>query len=184
MLVLKIAWRNIFRQRRRSLLTILTMFGGFTLAAISIGWADGTYNRIIDAFTRNRLGHIQLHAVGYLDRPSIQDRISDCYSIGRRISSLPGVEAFDTPLGRVPVDAEGVRKLALFKQVVESRAAHAMEHSLEVQLPFLQSLLGEFSLLPLAVGDARPQEVRDVIERVWGPKAAHEDNPVMWLSEV
>jgi AmmeMemoRadiSam system protein B/AmmeMemoRadiSam system protein A len=82
--------------------------------------------------------------------------------------ALPGAEAFETPLGRVPVDAEGVRVLAPFKHVVESRAAHAMEHSLEVQLPFLQSMLGEFSLLPLAVGDARPQDVREVIERVWG----------------
>jgi AmmeMemoRadiSam system protein B/AmmeMemoRadiSam system protein A len=82
--------------------------------------------------------------------------------------ALPGAEAFDTPLGRVPVDAGGVRLLAPLRQVVESRAAHAMEHSLEVQLPFLQSMLGEFSLLPLAVGDARPQEVREVIERVWG----------------
>jgi AmmeMemoRadiSam system protein B/AmmeMemoRadiSam system protein A len=82
--------------------------------------------------------------------------------------ALPGVEAFDTPLGRVPVDAEGVRMLALFRQVATSPAAHAMEHSLEVQLPFLQKMLGEFALLPLAVGDARPQEVREVVERLWG----------------
>jgi AmmeMemoRadiSam system protein A len=58
--------------------------------------------------------------------------------------------------------------LAPFRQVVTSPAAHAMEHSLEVQLPFLQKMLGEFSLLPLAVGDARPQEVLEVIERLWG----------------
>jgi AmmeMemoRadiSam system protein B/AmmeMemoRadiSam system protein A len=82
--------------------------------------------------------------------------------------ALPGVEAFETPLGRVPVDAEGVRMLALFKQVVTSPAAHAMEHSLEVQLPFLQKMLGEFAVLPLAVGDARPQDVREVVERLWG----------------
>jgi len=82
--------------------------------------------------------------------------------------ALPGVEAFDTPLGRIPVDAEAVRMLAPFRQVVTSPAAHAMEHSLEVQLPFLQKMLGEFSLLPLAVGDARPQEVLEVIERLWG----------------
>jgi AmmeMemoRadiSam system protein B/AmmeMemoRadiSam system protein A len=82
--------------------------------------------------------------------------------------ALPGVEAFDTPLGRVPVDAEGARTLAPCRQVVVSAAAHAMEHSLEVQLPFLQKMLGEFSLLPLAVGDARPEEVREVIERLWG----------------
>jgi len=82
--------------------------------------------------------------------------------------ALPGVEVFDTPLGRIPVDAEAVRMLAPFRQVVTSPAAHAMEHSLEVQLPFLQKMLGEFSLLPLAVGDAKPQEVREVIDRLWG----------------
>jgi AmmeMemoRadiSam system protein B/AmmeMemoRadiSam system protein A len=82
--------------------------------------------------------------------------------------ALPGAEAFDTPLGRIPVDAEAVRLLAPFRQVVTSPAAHATEHSLEVQLPFLQKMLGEFSLLPLAVGDARPQEVLEVIERLWG----------------
>ena len=82
--------------------------------------------------------------------------------------ALPGVEAFDTPLGRVPLDAEALRMLAPFKQVVTSAAAHAAEHSLEVQLPFLQKMLGKFALVPLAVGDARPQEVRDVIERLWG----------------
>ena len=82
--------------------------------------------------------------------------------------ALPGAAAFDTPLGRVPVDAEAVRLLAPFRQVTASPAAHAMEHSLEVQLPFLQKMLGEFALLPLAVGDARPQEVREVVERLWG----------------
>ena len=82
--------------------------------------------------------------------------------------ALAGVDAFETPLGRVPVDAEAVRTLAPFRQVVTSPAAHAMEHSLEVQLPFLQKMLGELALLPLAVGDARPQEVREVIERLWG----------------
>lgn len=82
--------------------------------------------------------------------------------------ALPGVEAFDTPLGRVAVDAEAVRMLAPYRQVVTSPAAHAMEHSLEVQLPFLQKMLGEFALLPLAVGDAKPQDVIEVIERLWG----------------
>lgn len=82
--------------------------------------------------------------------------------------ALPGVEAFETPLGRVPVDAEAVRMLAPFRQVATSPAAHAAEHSLEVQLPFLQKMLDEFTLVPLVVGEARPPEVRDVIERLWG----------------
>jgi putative ABC transport system permease protein len=77
-MIFKIAFRNVFRQRRRSLLTALTMFGGFTLSAVSIGWSDGTYNRMIDLFTRNRLGQIQLHRAGYLDRASLYKTIA-CY---------------------------------------------------------------------------------------------------------
>ena len=82
--------------------------------------------------------------------------------------ALPQAEAFDTPLGRVPVDAEAVRLLAGMPQVVASPPAHAMEHSLEVQLPFLQRVLGEFTLLPLAVGGATPEEVAQVLELLWG----------------
>jgi len=66
------------------------------------------------------------------------------------------------------VDAEALRLVADLPQVVESGPAHAQEHSLEVQLPFLQKMLGDFALVPLAVGDARPQEVREVIDRLWG----------------
>lgn len=94
MLIFKIAWRNIFRQRRRTILTVLTMFGGFTLASISLSLADGTYNRIINAFTRNRLGHIQIHEKGYTDRPSLYDSIHDYQKIGDRLSRIPNVEAW------------------------------------------------------------------------------------------
>ncbi len=82
--------------------------------------------------------------------------------------ALPGADAFVTPLGRIPVDAEAVRSLAGLPQVVTSAPAHAMEHSLEVQLPFLQRMLGEFSLVPLAVGSASESEVAEVLERLWG----------------
>ncbi len=91
MLSLKIAWRNIFRQKRRTLLTVLTMLGGFTLSAVSIGWADGTYNRIIEMFTRNRLGHVQVHARGYLDKPSLYKNIKDYEDIGKKIAETKGV---------------------------------------------------------------------------------------------
>ncbi|HCZ14574.1 MAG TPA: AmmeMemoRadiSam system protein B, partial [Candidatus Accumulibacter sp.] len=53
-------------------------------------------------------------------------------------------------------------------QVVVSDAAHAMEHSLEVQLPFLQSVLDDFTLVPLAVGRALAAQVAEVLERLWG----------------
>jgi len=82
--------------------------------------------------------------------------------------ALPGVDAFDTPLGRVAVDAAGVAALASLPQVVVSAAAHAQEHSLEVQLPFLQTVLEDFTLLPLAVGDATPEQVAQVLDALWG----------------
>ncbi len=82
--------------------------------------------------------------------------------------ALPGVEIFATPLGAIPIDAEGVRLLEDLPQVVTSAPAHAMEHSLEVQLPFLQRVLGDFSLVPLAVGDATSAQVAEVLERLWG----------------
>ena len=71
MLNLRLAVRNLLRQGKRTLFTGLSMLVGFVLASFFIGWADGTYNNIIDGFTRNRLGHIQIHKEGYLDDPSI-----------------------------------------------------------------------------------------------------------------
>lgn len=73
-------------------MTALTMFGGFTLAAISIGWADGSYNFIINMFTRNQLGHIQVHEKGYRDQPSIYKTITDYRAIGEQIEEIGQVE--------------------------------------------------------------------------------------------
>jgi len=82
--------------------------------------------------------------------------------------ALPEAERFATPLGEVPLDREGMQRLAGLPQVTTSAAAHQMEHSLEVQLPFLQQVLGDFQLLPLAVGEATAAEVAEVLEQVWG----------------
>ena len=82
--------------------------------------------------------------------------------------AVPTAQAFATPLGSVPVDQEALAALRDLPQVVQSDAAHQLEHALEVQLPFLQKQLGEFSLVPFAVGNASVQEVAQVIERLWG----------------
>lgn len=94
--------------------------------------------------------------------------LGPCHRVAVRGLALPGSERFATPLGDVPVDAAAVRDLRAFPQVTESPAAHAQEHSLEVHLPFLQEVLGEFSLVPLAVGAATPEEVAEVLDRLWG----------------
>ena len=82
--------------------------------------------------------------------------------------ALPNVDVFATPLGPVQLDAELIKEIAHLPQVTISDAAHAMEHSLEVQLPFLQCVLGEFTLLPLAVGMASAEAVAEVLDHVWG----------------
>jgi AmmeMemoRadiSam system protein B len=82
--------------------------------------------------------------------------------------ALPGATIFATPLGNIEVDQEAVTKITSLPQVLVSPAAHALEHSLEVQLPFLQSVLEEFKLVPLAVGDATPSEVAEVLDLLWG----------------
>lgn len=93
-MILKIAFRNIFRQKRRTLLTGLTMFGGFTLCSFSIAWMDGSYNNVIDLFTRNQLGHIQIHHREYVDRPSLYRYIADYEAVGSRLETTTGVEAW------------------------------------------------------------------------------------------
>jgi len=82
--------------------------------------------------------------------------------------ALPGATAFDTPIGRIPIDREAAAAIRDLPQVVESPQAHALEHSLEVQLPFLQRVLGDFALVPLVVGEATGDEVAQVLERLWG----------------
>jgi len=82
--------------------------------------------------------------------------------------ALPDVDAFTTPLGEVRLDQAAIASIAHMPQVVHSYPAHAQEHALEVQLPFLQSVLDNFSLVPLAVGDATQQEVAEVMEILWG----------------
>lgn len=81
---------------------------------------------------------------------------------------LPGAEAFDTPLGRITLDRAAMQAIAHLPQVIVSESAHEQEHSLEVQLPFLQRVLSDFTLLPLAVGIASSEEVAQVLEAVWG----------------
>ncbi len=88
----KIAFRNVFRQKRRSFITSLAMIGGFALASISLGMISGTFGDIIDQFTRNNLGHIQIHRVGYFDKPTMYNTILNYDSLASEIMSVDGVE--------------------------------------------------------------------------------------------
>jgi AmmeMemoRadiSam system protein B len=82
--------------------------------------------------------------------------------------AVPAVDQFVTPLGAVQIDADAVRRLRALPQVCVSDEAHALEHSLEVHVPFLQTVLTDFTLVPLAVGHVEPDQVAEAIEAVYG----------------
>jgi len=82
--------------------------------------------------------------------------------------ALPEAQAFATPLGLLHVDEEGRAVLRALPQVLESDRAHAGEHSIEVQLPFVQEVLGEVTIVPIAVGDATDVQAAEALERAWG----------------
>jgi len=126
-MVLKIAFRNVFRHKRRTLLTALTMFGGFTLCSFSVAWMDGTYNNVIDMFTRNRLGHIQIHHIEYRDRPSLYRNIAHYDAVGRVLDDTEGVAAwaprvYAAGLASVGTRTAGVQIIGI-QPDLESRAS-------------------------------------------------------------
>ena len=90
------------------------------------------------------------------------------HRLGFRGMALSPADYFRTPLGDIPVDKESCKVLEDLAFVHTLEDAHSEEHSLEVQLPFLQLLLDDFLLLPIVVGDAEPADVSRVIELLWG----------------
>jgi MEMO1 family protein len=82
--------------------------------------------------------------------------------------AISGVEAFQTPLGLVPLDSSAQETIRRLPQVRVSDQAHSTEHSLEVELPFLQETLDDFTLVPLVVGEATAEEVSEVLNLLWG----------------
>ena len=94
--------------------------------------------------------------------------LGPAHRVAVRGLALPDCEAFATPLGAVPLDANAMAAALTLPQVSQSGTAHALEHSLEVQLPFLHTLLAGFTLVPFAVGHADDQEVSQVLDLLWG----------------
>jgi len=97
--------------------------------------------------------------------------IGPAHYIAIRGVAFTAIDAFETPLGHVPVDHDGLNEITGLQFVSRNDAAHALEHAIEVELPFLQTVLPSFSLLPLVVGDATAHEVAQVLARLWsGPE--------------
>ena len=82
--------------------------------------------------------------------------------------ATPKADYFSTPLGNIKINRSLCRQLETLNFVHENAAAHAQEHSLEVQLPFLQSILDDFKLTPLVVGDCDAEDVAMLLDSIWG----------------
>lgn len=97
--------------------------------------------------------------------------IGPAHRVALRGLAASSAEAFDTPLGPLPVDREALERVSTLPQVTVLDEAHRLEHSLEVHLPFLISTLGPVAIVPLVAGDATGEEVAQVIETLWdGPE--------------
>lgn len=113
-------------------------------------------------------------ATGYRTLAAARDTVhrvvllGPAHYVGVRGLAVSSADAFVTPLGAVPVDAEARALVLGLPGVVVDDGVHAPEHSLEVHLPFLQRTLSEFSVLPLVVGAADARTVADVLDAVWG----------------
>jgi AmmeMemoRadiSam system protein B len=81
--------------------------------------------------------------------------------------ALPQAAGLATPLGKVRLDGDAVEQLRSLPQVCEFPRAHEPEHCLEVELPFLQRILPDFAIVPLVIGEATEEEVREVIDALW-----------------
>lgn len=116
-------------------------------------------------------GAVAARAYALLGNASDIERVvllGPAHRVAVRGLAAPEAQAFETPLGEVRLDGAALAELDELPQVLRSDPAHAQEHSLEVQLPFLQELMGrDFSLVPLVVGCAGAEAVAQVIELFW-----------------
>ena len=101
----------------------------------------------------------------YRDRYTRVVLLGPCHRVAVRGLALSGADVFRTPLGDVPLDKDAGLSIP---EITVVEATHQFEHSIEVHLPFLQTVLARFSLVPLVVGDAAPETVARVLDALWG----------------
>jgi len=105
---------------------------------------------------------------GYRDQIKKVVLLGPSHRVAFEGMALSEDDGWETPLGEVPLDKEGAQSIENCPGVFKPRRAHALEHIVEIHLPFLQKALESFTLLPIVVGDARPEDVAEVLKKVWG----------------
>ena len=146
---------------KRYLAAAATTSGGVPKAIIA-PHAGYVYSGAVAATAYARIGP----AAGQIKRVVL---LGPCHRVPLRGLALSSAEAFSTPLGDIALDRDAEHRLLELPQVQVFDETHRQEHSLEVHLPFLQVILGnDFTLVPIVVGEASPDEVADALEAVWG----------------
>lgn len=113
-------------------------------------------------------------AIAYSSLQPLREKINRVILLGPahrvylRGLALSSATHFATPMGDIEIDQPAIKLIKDLPQVSISDIAHQQEHSLEVQLPFLQYLLEKFHLVPLVVGDSSPEDVAEVLDVLWG----------------
>jgi AmmeMemoRadiSam system protein B len=113
-------------------------------------------------------------ASGYAQLLPYADQITRVVLLGpsHRVPLLgiasSSLDSFQTPLGEIPLDKQVIEQANQLPFVETYDEAHQLEHSLEVQLPFLQKVLGNFKLVPLVIGQVNDEQVSELIEQFWG----------------
>lgn len=94
--------------------------------------------------------------------------IGPSHRIGFKGLAVSRAKSFSTPLGKIAIDTEAVNNLSSLPFVKHIEQAHIHEHCLEVQLPFLQTILDSFTIVPIVAGDATSEQVSTVLKMLWG----------------
>lgn len=91
------------------------------------------------------------------------------HRVAFRGMAVSEADSWASPLGSVPLDRAAIAQVVGKVPMVGTlEQAHAQEHSLEVHLPFLQKALGDFTLIPVVVGDCAPEQVAALLDALWG----------------
>lgn len=144
------------------------------LLAGARAWVAGTGTKaiIVPHATLSLSGPVAASAYARLRslRPSVRRvvLIGPTHRVPFQGLALPGIAAYRTPLGDVPVDVPALGLLRALSGVRDFPQAHGTEHSLEIQLPFLQRVFAGFSLVPILVGDATADAVARALDTLWG----------------
>lgn len=136
-----------------------------------------TTGKVPKAIIAPHAGHIYsgpIAASAYARLQTAADKIKRVILIGpsHRVAfrglAMTGCDSYSTPLGNIKLDIDSMTALQQFPFTGYLEQAHTHEHSLEVHLPFLQSVLDDFTLVPIVTGDASPEQVAKVLEQLWG----------------